>query len=109
MVEHTSAPAGRSSGPVRQRLARPARGLATNRAADEDTSILPCAASAKKAEGAVAIIPLTRANNISIMLTQFSNFRRGPDDIRRAVCAGELGPERLSLLLQVKQACWQVC
>ena len=62
----------------------------------------PCFAAgpAKKAEGAVSLIPLSRANNISIMLTQFSNFRRGPADIRRAVCAGELGPERLSLLLQ---------
>ncbi len=49
----------------------------------------------------MSLIPLSRANNISIMLTQFSNFRRGPQDIRRAVCAGELGPERLSLLLQV--------
>lgn len=49
----------------------------------------------------MSIVPLSRANNISIMLTQFSNFRRGPQDIRRAVCAGELGPERLSLLLQV--------
>lgn len=47
------------------------------------------------------LIPLSRANNISIMLTQFSNFRRGPQDIRRAVFKGELGPERLSLLLQV--------
>jgi hypothetical protein len=60
------------------------------------------AAASKKPEGAVSLIPLSRANNISIMLTQFSNFRRGPDDIRRAVCAGELGPERLSLLLQVR-------
>ena len=50
----------------------------------------------------MSLIPLSRANNISIMLTQFSNFRRGPEDIRRAVCAGELGPERLSLLLQVR-------
>lgn len=49
----------------------------------------------------MSLIPLSRANNISIMLTQFSNFRRGLQDIRRAVCAGELGPERLSLLLQV--------
>ena len=47
------------------------------------------------------LIPLSRANNVSIMLTQFSNFRRGPQDIRRAVFNGELGPERLSLLLQV--------
>lgn len=52
----------------------------------------------------MSLIPLSRANNISIMLTQFSNFRRGPEDIRRAVCAGELGPERLSLLLQVQAA-----
>lgn len=56
---------------------------------------------AQKVEGAVQLIPLSRANNISIMLTQFSNFRHGPHDIRQAVVKGELGPERLSLLLQV--------
>ena len=61
------------------------------------------------------LIPLSRANNISIMLTQFSNFRRGPQDIKRAVFNGELGPERLSLLLQVNllmqtaHTCRSVC
>ena len=65
------------------------------------TSILWCFAGSKKQEGGVQLIPLSRANNVSIMLTQFSNFRRGPQDIRRAVINGELGPERLSLLLQV--------
>lgn len=66
-----------------------------------EESVVNGAGGSKKAE-AVSIIPLSRANNISIMLTQFSNFRRGPHDIRRAVCAGELGPERLSLLLQAR-------
>ena len=61
-----------------------------------------CCAGSKKQEGGVQLIPLSRANNVSIMLTQFSNFRRGPQDIRRAVINGELGPERLSLLLQVR-------
>ena len=64
------------------------------------TSVGRCCAGSKKQEG-VQLIPLSRANNVSIMLTQFSNFRRGPQDIRRAVINGELGPERLSLLLQV--------
>ena len=36
------------------------------------------------------------------MLTQFSNFRRGPQDIRKALVTGTgLSLERLSLLLQV--------
>ena len=48
------------------------------------------------------MIPIARANNVSIMLTQFSNFRRGPHDIRRALVTGTaLSLERLSLLLQV--------
>ena len=48
------------------------------------------------------MIPIARANNVSIMLTQFSNFRRGPHDIRRALVTGNaLSLERLSLLLQV--------
>ena len=62
---------------------------------------LCCFTGSKKQDGGVQLIPLSRANNVSIMLTQFSNFRRGPQDIRRAVINGELGPERLSLLLQV--------
>jgi len=77
----------------------------TNGGADTDvtsseTFVGRCCAGSKKQEG-VQLIPLSRANNVSIMLTQFSNFRRGPQDIRRAVINGELGPERLSLLLQV--------
>ena len=48
------------------------------------------------------MIPISRANNVSIMLTQFSNFRRGPQDIRKALVTGTgLSLERLSLLLQV--------
>ena len=51
------------------------------------------------------MIPISRANNVSIMLTQFSNFRRGPQDIRKALVTGTgLSLERLSLLLQVLQA-----
>eukprot|EP00884_Botryococcus_braunii_P013189 jgi/Botrbrau1/21871/Bobra.0249s0002.1 len=56
---------------------------------------------AKQAASVVKVIPLSRANNISIMLTQFSNFK-GPRDIRRAVITGKgLSLERLSLLLQI--------
>ena len=52
------------------------------------------------------MIPIARANNVSIMLTQFSNFRKGPHDIRRALVTGTaLSLERLSLLLQVPAAC----
>lgn len=48
------------------------------------------------------VIPVARANNVSIMLTQFSNLRKGPHDIRRALLTGtSLSLERLSLLLQV--------
>lgn len=52
----------------------------------------------------VKVIPLSRANNISIMLTQFAGFKRGPQDIRRALVTGSksLGTERLSLLLQAR-------
>lgn len=57
---------------------------------------------ARPAGGGVQVIPLSRANNISIMLTQFAGFKRGPQDIRRALVTGSkaLGTERLSLLLQ---------
>lgn len=62
-------------------------------------------ASAKKAER-VSVVPLSRANNVSIMLTQFSQFKQGSDTaqgIRRAVVTGKgLSLERLSLLLQVR-------
>jgi hypothetical protein len=45
------------------------------------------------------VVPLARANNVSIMLTQFKD---SPQGIRRAVVAGKgLSLERLSLLLQV--------
>ncbi len=63
-------------------------------------------AKAAPAGGGVKVIPLSRANNISIMLTQFAGFKRGPADIRRALVSGSksLGTERLSLLLQVGAA-----
>lgn len=45
------------------------------------------------------VVPLARANNVSIMLTQFKD---SPQGIRRAVVTGKgLSLERLSLLLQV--------
>ena len=50
----------------------------------------------------VKLLPLSRANNISIMLTQFSHMRGGPDAIRGSLVSGKgLGLEHLSLLLQV--------
>lgn len=53
----------------------------------------------------MSVVPLSRANNVSIMLTQFSQFKQGSDiaqGIRRAVVTGKgLSLERLSLLLQV--------
>lgn len=52
----------------------------------------------KKADR-VMVVPLARANNVSIMLTQFKD---SPQGIRRAVVTGKgLSLERLSLLLQV--------
>lgn len=50
----------------------------------------------------VKVIPLPRANNISIMLTQFASFK-GPEEIKAAVLAGseQLGLEHLSLLMQI--------
>ena len=57
----------------------------------------------KAQQGMVKVIPLTRANNVSIMLTQFSGFRTGFADIRRALVTGTtLSLERLSLLLQAR-------
>ena len=54
----------------------------------------------------MSVVPLSRANNVSIMLTQFSQFKQGADiaqGIRRAVVTGKgLSLERLSLLLQVR-------
>ena len=52
------------------------------------------------------VIPLSRANNVSIMLTQFSSFKSGPEGIRRALVTGHgLSLERLSLLLQASACC----
>lgn len=57
---------------------------------------------AKAQQGTVKVIPLARANNVSIMLTQFSGMK-GPSDIRRALFHGTgLSLERLSLLLQAR-------
>ena len=48
----------------------------------------------------VHFISISRANNIAIMLTQFTAWDGA--QIRAAVLAGDgLSPERLSLLLQV--------
>ena len=59
--------------------------------------------AARQQQGLAKVIPISRANNVSIMLTQFSNFRKGPHDIRRALVTGTaLSLERLSLLLQVR-------
>jgi len=65
------------------------------------------AGSAGKKKSDVKVIPLARANNVSIMLTQFSTFKRGVQGIRQAVYSGKgLGIEKLGLLLQVKsRAC----
>lgn len=64
---------------------------------------------AKKSGDVVKVIPLSRANNISIMLTQFAKFRSGSKGIRKAVFTGRgLGIERLSLLLQVLPLCRQL-
>ena len=50
----------------------------------------------------VKVIDLARANNVSIMLTQFATFKGGALEVRQAVLTGsQLGLERLSLLLQV--------
>lgn len=65
------------------------------------------ASGPKKAEREM-VVPLSRANNVSIMLTQFSQFKTGPAGIRRAVVTGKgLSLERLSLLLQV--GCYLIC
>ncbi|KAK9808786.1 hypothetical protein WJX72_003664 [[Myrmecia] bisecta] len=50
----------------------------------------------------VKVIGLARANNVSIMMTQFAEFKGGPVEVRHAVLTGsKLGMERLSLLLQI--------
>lgn len=63
--------------------------------------------AARQQQGLAKVIPISRANNVSIMLTQFSNFRKGPYDIRKALVTGTaLSLERLSLLLQVRCLFW---
>ena len=56
----------------------------------------------KRLTEVVKVIDLARANNVSIMLTQFHAFKAGAPEVRHAVLTGsKLGLERLSLLLQV--------
>lgn len=56
----------------------------------------------KRLTEVVKVIDLARANNVSIMLTQFHAFKGGAPEVRHAVLTGtKLGLERLSLLLQV--------
>lgn len=56
----------------------------------------------KRLTEVVKVIDLARANNVSIMLTQFQAFKGGALEVRHAVLTGsKLGLERLSLLLQV--------
>lgn len=56
----------------------------------------------KRLTEVVKVIDLARANNVSIMLTQFHAFKGGAPEVRQAVLTGsKLGLERLSLLLQV--------
>ncbi|GAB4823685.1 hypothetical protein N2152v2_010731 [Parachlorella kessleri] len=71
----------------------------------KQTTKVDTPASAMKRERSgpvVKVIQLPRANNISIMLTQFSAFR-GFEDIRDAVLTGSdrLGQEHLSTLMQI--------
>eukprot|EP00887_Chlorella_sp_A99_P000449 scaffold17.g449.t1 len=64
----------------------------------------PARGGARRERGAptVKVLPLPRANNIAIMLTQFADFA-SHEAVRDAVLAGSeaLGLERLSLLLQI--------
>ena len=72
----------------------------------------------RKAAEAVKVIPMARANNVAIMLTQFGGFAGGPAQIRQELLAAPglvpsqaeaaqnghlkgLSAEQLSLLLQV--------
>ena len=56
----------------------------------------------KRLTEVVKVIDLARANNVSIMLTQFAAYKGGALEVRHAVLTGsKLGLERLSLLLQV--------
>ncbi len=59
----------------------------------------------KRLTEVVKVIDLARANNVSIMLTQFAAYKGGALEVRHAVLTGsKLGLERLSLLLQVCSA-----
>ena len=61
----------------------------------------------KRLTEVVKVIDLARANNVSIMLTQFAAYKGRALEVRHAVLTGsKLGLERLSLLLQV---CALVC
>ena len=56
----------------------------------------------KRLTEVVKVIDLARANNVSIMLTQFASFKGGVKEVRHMVLTGsKLGLERLSLLSQV--------
>lgn len=56
----------------------------------------------RAAETVVKVLGVSRANNVSIMLTQFAQYEGAPMALRAALLAGErLSIERLSLLLQV--------
>jgi hypothetical protein len=53
------------------------------------------------------VIGLTRANNISIMLTRFADWAGDAHRMRAAVLSwAPLGVERLGLLIQVLFSCW---
>lgn len=57
----------------------------------------------KRLTEVVKVIDIARANNVSIMLTQFQAFKGGAPEVRHALLTGTgLGLERLSLLLQVR-------
>jgi hypothetical protein len=62
----------------------------------------PGSALKKKAARIVKVIPVPRANNISIMLTQFTDFP-SPVAIRDAIVSGgdRLGLDHLTLLMQI--------
>lgn len=61
----------------------------------------------KRLTEVVKVIDIARANNVSIMLTQFQAFKSGVLQVRHALLTGTgLGLDRLSLLLQV---CPSIC
>ncbi|KAL3144292.1 hypothetical protein ABBQ32_004056 [Trebouxia sp. C0010 RCD-2024] len=56
----------------------------------------------KRLTEVVKVIDIARANNVSIMLTQFQAFKSGVLQVRHALLTGTgLGLDRLSLLLQI--------